>query len=172
MQMQRRSRGLELAATAFFVLSGACALVYEVLWFKRFAHVWGSSSLAMASVVASFLAGLGLGARWLGARADRSGRPLVFYAVCEFGIALSALCVPWIAKACAGLASGATASLEQSPVLLTLVRAATTFLALAPACLLMGATLPLLVRWLAAHGRGIGRAAAWMYAFNAAGAAG
>ena len=40
----QRSRGVVLLATAYFVLSGACGLVYEVLWFKRFAHVWGSSS--------------------------------------------------------------------------------------------------------------------------------
>src|SRR5690349_7350698 len=101
----QRSRWLELAATAFFVLSGACGLVYEVLWFKRFAHVWGPSSLAMASVVASFLAGLGLGAWLLGRRADRMERPLLAYAVCELGIAFWAVCVPFVTPWCARIAA-------------------------------------------------------------------
>ncbi|MEO6708271.1 MAG: fused MFS/spermidine synthase [Planctomycetota bacterium] len=171
MPLARRSRALELGATLFFVLSGAAGLVYEVLWFKRFAHVWGSSSLAMASVVASFLAGLGLGAWLLGTRADRMRRPLLAYALCEFGIALWAVCVPLVTPLCAKIAAAATPALEGHSLALTAVRVATTFFAIAPACILMGATLPLLVRWLANGGRGIGRATAWLYAFNAGGAA-
>src|SRR5688572_24155315 len=170
MENVQRSRGVELLATLFFVLSGACGLVYEVLWFKRFAHVWGSSSLAMASVVASFLAGLGLGAWLLGARADRMRRPLLGYALCEFGIALWAVCIPLVTPLAARVAAAATPLLEGQPLALSAVRVATTFLAIAPACILMGATLPLLVRWLASGGRGVGRATAWLYAFNAAGA--
>ena len=167
----RRTLGFELCATSYFVLSGACGLVYEVLWFKRFAHVWGSSSLAMASVVASFLAGLGLGAWLLGARADRIRRPLLAYAVLEFFIAAWAVCLPFVAPWCTRIAAAATPALEGQPLALTAVRVLSTFLLLAPACLSMGATLPLLVRWLALHGHGVGRATAWLYAFNAAGAA-
>src|SRR5688572_10543761 len=112
MENVQRSRGVELLATLYFVLSGACGLVYEVLWFKRFAHVWGSSSIAMASVVASFLAGLGLGAWLLGRRADRMRRPLLAYAVCEFGIAIWAVCVPWVTPCCASIATAATPALQ------------------------------------------------------------
>jgi spermidine synthase len=56
-------------------------LAYQVIWFKRFAHAWGSSGLAMGSVVASFLFGLGAGAWLLGRVADRVGRPLFWYGV-------------------------------------------------------------------------------------------
>lgn len=159
-------------ASLYFVLSGACGLVYEVLWFKRFAHVWGSSSLAMASVVASFLAGLGLGAWLLGPRADRMARPLIGYGWCELGIALWAVLIPWITPWCARLAAAATPALEDSPLALTGVRVLTTFVAIAPACILMGATLPMLVRWLASLGSGVAGSTAWLYAANAAGAAG
>ncbi len=171
MSTRQRTRAFETSATLYFVASGACALVYEVLWFKRFAHVWGSSSLAMASVVASFLAGLGLGAWLIGARADRMSRPLFAYGLCEFGIALWAVCVPLVSPWCARIAALATPALEDHPLALTSVRVATTFLAIAPACLLMGATLPMLVRWLAVQGSSVGRASAWLYAFNAGGAA-
>ena len=130
MHDQRRTRAFELGATLYFVISGACALVYEVLWFKRFAHVWGSSSLAMASVVASFLAGLGLGAWLIGARADRMKRPLLGYALCEFGIALWAVCVPYVTPWCARVAAAASPLFEHSPLALTAVRVLTTFLAI------------------------------------------
>ena len=53
-------------ASLLFLLSGATGLAYEVIWFKRFSHVWGTSTLASAAVVASFLSGLGLGALRLG----------------------------------------------------------------------------------------------------------
>ncbi len=171
MSTPQRTRAFEIGTTLYFVASGACALVYEVLWFKRFAHVWGSSSLAMASVVAGFLAGLGLGAWLIGARADRMSRPLFAYGLCEFGIALWAVCVPLVSPWCARIAALATPILEGHSLAMTAVRVATTFFAIAPACILMGATLPLLVRWLAVQGNSVGRASAWLYAFNAGGAA-
>ena len=40
-----QSRLFWLASVVFFI-SGATGLGYQVVWFKRFTHVWGSSSLA------------------------------------------------------------------------------------------------------------------------------
>ena len=48
-------RGFSWWISALFFCSGATSLGYEVIWFKRFANVWGSSALAMAVVVASVL---------------------------------------------------------------------------------------------------------------------
>ena len=49
-------------ASLLFFISGGTGLAYQVVWFKRFSHVWGSTSLAFAAVGGSFLFGLGLGA--------------------------------------------------------------------------------------------------------------
>ena len=57
-----RARVVFLLASLCFFASGMTGLAYQVIWFKRFAHAWGSSGLAMGSVVASFLFGLGAGA--------------------------------------------------------------------------------------------------------------
>ncbi|MBM3986517.1 MAG: hypothetical protein FJ294_00985 [Planctomycetes bacterium] len=159
------------AAALLFVLSGLTGLVYETVWFKRLGHAWGSSSLAMASVVATFLCGLGLGA-WLAGRiALRSRRPLALYGWCELGIAGLALLVPfefgWLLESAAPLAYG----LSDSPFLLVALRFALTFLVIGPPCVLMGATLPLLTQQFAAQGLSLGASAAWLYAFNALGAA-
>lgn len=159
------------AAALLFVLSGFTGLVYETVWFKRLGHAWGSSSFAMASVVATFLCGLGLGA-WLGGKlADRAQRPLALYGWCELGIAGLALLIPlefgWLLDSAAPLAF----ELSDSPFALTTLRFALTFLVIGPPCVLMGATLPLLTRQFAAHGLSVGASAAWLYAFNALGAA-
>src|SRR5215510_15787665 len=81
-------------ASLLFLLSGATGLAYEVIWFKRFSHVWGNSTLATAAVVASFLFALGIGARQIGRLADRVRSPLLVYGLCEIGIGLLALAIP------------------------------------------------------------------------------
>src|SRR4029078_3830050 len=86
-------RGLR-RATALFFLSGATGLAYEVIWFRRFSHIWGASTLAMAAVVSSFLLGLGIGAHSLGRRADRMSAPLRGYGWCELAVGLLALLIP------------------------------------------------------------------------------
>ena len=80
-------------ASVLFLLSGGTGLAYEVIWFKRFSHVWGNSTLATAAVVASFLFGLGIGARQFGRLADRVRSPLRWYGFCEIGIGLLALAI-------------------------------------------------------------------------------
>ena len=54
-----------------FFLSGFGGLGYQIIWLKRFSHLWGNSTLAIAAVVASFLTGLGLGAYLLESKADQ-----------------------------------------------------------------------------------------------------
>ena len=61
-------------------------------------------------------------------------------------------------------------SLAESPVLLALVRFVLAILALAPATLLMGATLPTLTRFLTKDGAGIAGAFQKLYAANTLGA--
>lgn len=160
-----------LAVSALFVVSGATGLAYEVVWFKRFTQVWGASSLATAAVVACFLFGLGLGARLFGRLADRTRKPLLVYAACELGIAVLAVAAHFAVGALLPISAWAYGALGDSPVLFALVRFAVTFLVLGPPTVLMGATLPLLVRQLTAAGATPGIATAWLYFANSLGAA-
>jgi len=158
-------------ASLFFFLSGASGLAYEVLWIKRFGQLWGSSSHALASVVAAFLCGLGLGALLAGPRADRARRPLAGYAACEIAIGLLALAVPYEIAWLFDVAAPLSASLGERPLAHALARFALTFAVVGPPCALMGATLPLLVRHFLAAGRPLGASVAWLYAANTLGAA-
>src|SRR5262245_45285255 len=75
-------------AAAFF-LSGASALVYELLWFRLLSHVLGSTATATATLLAAYLFGLGLGAWVFGRLVDRgaASAPLLYVAA-ECGIGL------------------------------------------------------------------------------------
>src|SRR5689334_3655220 len=58
--MRRLSRRTVLRAVLLvvFTLSGAAGLVYEVLWSRRLTHVFGSTTLAVSTVLAAFMGGL------------------------------------------------------------------------------------------------------------------
>src|ERR1051325_6419872 len=83
-----------LFVTALFFFSGVFALVYEVLWQRQFALVFGSGGPATAAVLAAYFAGLGLGSRVIGFRAVECKRPLLAYALIELLIGIGALLVP------------------------------------------------------------------------------
>lgn len=72
-------------------LSGFCGLLYELVWTRYLKLVFGSTSLAVSTVVAAFMAGLALGSWALGRKADRVRYPLRFYGWVEVGIGLYAL---------------------------------------------------------------------------------
>jgi spermidine synthase len=76
-----------------FFLSGASALIYELIWQRLLHLVFGVSTLATSAVLAAFMGGLALGGLCFGRRADQTERPLRLYALLEVGIAVSALLV-------------------------------------------------------------------------------
>ena len=158
-------------ATIVFFLSGSTGLAYQVIWFKRFAHVWGSSSLAFASVSGSFLFGLGLGAYLFGRIADRIQRPLLWYGVCEIAIGLLALVIPQEIQALVNASVSIYASIPEQPFLRFLTQLILTLLVTGPPCVLMGGTLPLLIRQLTARDGSLDQATGWLYAINTFGAA-
>jgi spermidine synthase len=165
------SAGRRTAASVLFFLSGATGLVYEVVWFKRFSHVWGSSTLAMATVVASFLFALGLGARRLGPTADRLRSPLLGYAACEAGIGLFALAIPFEIEGLLHWAQVLQPLFQDTPALQAAVRLLLTLAVLGPPCFLMGPTLPFLVREFCDPRGSAAAPTAWAYAVNTLGAA-
>ena len=136
---------------ACFFLSGLAALVYQVAWTREFALVFGTSELAVATVLAAYMGGLALGAwlveRWL----PRISRPVLVYAGLELGIAIGAvLIVPALLLASRALLvawfGGQASPPSSEDVATSAFYLASAFVALAIPTTLMGATLPLLAR--------------------------
>ncbi len=82
-----------------FVASGAAGLINEIVWFQLLALQIGGSSRAMAIVLATFMAGMGLGA-WGGPRlVKRSVHPLLACGALELVMAAAGILVPAILAA-------------------------------------------------------------------------
>src|SRR5687767_12067864 len=60
-----------------FFGSGACALIYQVMWLRLLSLVFGVTVYAASTVLAGFMGGLGAGSLIGGRIASRIARPLV-----------------------------------------------------------------------------------------------
>src|SRR5262249_58944626 len=74
-----------------FFLSGLAALIYETAWTHEFAFVFGTSELAVATVLAAYMGGLAAGAAAAGRYGPRLARPVLAYGLLERGLAHDAL---------------------------------------------------------------------------------
>src|SRR6266576_990395 len=71
-----------------FFASGAAGLTLEIVWSKYLSYLLGNSIYGVATVVAAFLGGLGLGAVVGGRLASRTREPLLLYAKLELLVAV------------------------------------------------------------------------------------
>lgn len=158
-----------------FVLSGIAALIYQTAWTRQFAIVFGTSELAVATVLAAYMAGLAFGA-WLAERfLPRVTRPVMTYSLLELGIAAGAVfAVPfllWLAdRGLIAFFGGQTVPPDGDHAATTAFYLLSAFVALALPTTLMGATLPMLARYAVASEAQIGRRIGLLYAMNTAGA--
>lgn len=132
--------------SALLFCSGLCALVYQMVWLRLLRLVFGASHSANAAVLAIFMGGLGLGGLLLGRLADRSDRPLRLYGRLELGITLAAVVSPALIGLVRMLYLGMGGTLALGGVGGTVLRLALSALVLAVPTVLMGGTLPAVVR--------------------------
>ena len=158
-----------------FFLSGLAALVYETAWTREFALVFGTSELAVATVLAAYMGGLAAGAALAGRLAPRISRPLWAYGLLELGIALAALAVPFAIGASRALyvalfgGQGALADATGGNATAVFYLVCSFLILLAPTGM-MGATLPLLARHAVLEEDQLGRRIGLLYGINTAGA--
>ncbi len=137
-----------------FVGSGACALIYEVVWFQLLELVIGSSAISLGVLLATYMGGMCIGSLMLPRIVGRAAHPLRLYAVLELSIGLMGL-VELVAIPLVGtLYSPAVGH----GALALVLRAVVAVLCLLPPTILMGATLPAIARWVESSPRGI----AWL----------
>jgi len=162
----RRDTPRVALAGLLFLLSGAAALVYQVAWQRLLALHSGVGLYSVAMIVAAFMAGLGIGS-WQGGRISTalSGRraltlfALVELAIGAFGAASPWLYYDWLYPRAVGLPSPSW----QAGLL--------HLLALLPPTVLMGTSLPFLVRAVVTDAASASRRIGWLYGVNVVGAA-
>lgn len=154
-----------------FFASGAAALVYQVLFAKELALVFGSTSTATFTVLATFLGGMAIGSLIGGVVANRSERPVVVYALIELAIGGFCIATPALFTAIQHVYVLMAADIPpDAPSLLALRVALGAGVLLVPT-ILMGITLPVLAKALNGREQRLGQSVAWLYACNTAGAA-
>jgi predicted membrane-bound spermidine synthase len=151
------------AAAALLFVSGAAALIYQVIWIKQLSLVVGVEVYAITTAISAFFAGLALGGLVFGRWADRTGRPVRLYAALEVGIAVAAITTTLLLAR----AAPPFASLEAVSNLLAWTM---VFVLVGVPPLLMGGTLPALVRTTTRGRQDMGRIGGRLYAANTAGA--
>src|SRR6266487_2673242 len=81
----RAPRAVGWALHILVFSSGALALVYEILWMRRFAAVFGATEPAVAATLAAIFLGFTAGSLVIGAHAHRVQRPVRGYGLLEIG---------------------------------------------------------------------------------------
>ncbi len=161
--------------TLCFALSGGAGLIYQTAWSQQLAQVFGASEMAVATVLASYMGGLALGAAIAGRWVQRLRRPILVYGVLELAIAVSALLVPAALRLANRLQVILLADQEMptaaSSVDSLIFYALASFLILLLPTALMGATLPLLARQVVERDEQIASRVGLLYAANTLGAA-
>ena len=159
-----------LLFTAIFI-SGASALIYQLIWVRLLGLVFGVSSFAVATVVAVFLLGLGLGSYFFGQWSERTRDPLRIYMYVELGIAATSLIAYLV--------------IESLPVYrylyeyaynnlgfygLSVARLLLSMLVLLPPVFLIGGTMPLLAKYFLRDPANLGSGFSRIYYLNTLGA--
>src|SRR5262245_25280804 len=137
-----------------FLLSGVTGLVYQVVWLRLLIHVFGGTTLAVSTLLTAFLGGLALGSYLFGRYVDRLLRPghtLILYALLELVIGLyGILTLGLFHQTFLGPVWKALYTIFASyPFLSYLLRFVFVVMVLLVPTVCMGATLPVLSKFMA-----------------------
>jgi len=159
-----RSGRLLPALLVLFAVSGCAALIYEIVWLQLLQLVIGSNAMSIAVLLGTWMGGMCIGSLLLPRLIPTSQNPLRIYALLELATGICGILVlfglpllqnVYVAGVNSGLPNAA-------------LRAISCAICLLPPTILMGATLPLIARWV----ESTPSAAAWWGYFYGANIAG
>jgi spermidine synthase len=159
-----------------FFLSGFASLIYQTAWTRQFALVFGTTEVAVTTVLAAYMAGLGIGA-WLVQRSlPYIERPVLVYAWIELTLGASAVAIvpaliaasDWTLRALFGHQASPLGGVHFTS--LSALQVCGAFAALAAPTICMGATLPLITQHVVTNDRQVGGRVGAFYAVNTSGA--
>jgi spermidine synthase len=135
-------RALTVLLILFFG-SGACGLIYQVLWLRQLSLVFGVTVYAASTVLAAFMAGLALGSL-AAARVAARVSPLRAFGAIELAVGATALATPIALDAASTLYDMVRRIAPDSFGVITAARLLGSMAILLLPTVLMGMTLPLL----------------------------
>lgn len=164
------SGGVRHVVLALFFVTGLSSLIYQVLWLRMLATVFGSTTYATATVLAAFMGGLALGSYLFGRVADRLTRHLVVYGLLELGVGVFGLLFPFILHGYEGLHVHLQRITSWSFYAYSLVRFVACSAILVIPTTLMGGTFPVVSRFYVRRFSRFTENVSLLYGINTAGA--
>lgn len=155
----------------FFLLSGFCAILYQIIWLRLAFAAFGITTPILSVVVSVFMMGLAIGSwaggRYIGALTGRTGlSAIAFYGLIELFIGVGGLAVPLLFKAGLGLLLPAGGMDSFRYLFLSAVILGASIL---PWCVLMGATIPFMMAFIRQFNRADTTGFSYLYFANVIG---
>ena len=166
----KRHTTIEVLLLVGLFLSGAAALIYEVAWVRALSLVMGSTTHALSTMLASFMAGLTLGGYLGGLWADRVKSPAFTFGLLELGIAIFGIITLIITQNLSPLYAWVFYTFHLSFSSFSLAQFALSFMTMLIPTALMGATFPLVLKARAKNLNELGRETGDVYSINNLGA--
>ncbi len=146
-----------------FGLSGAAALIYEIVWSRLLQTVFGSTVYTASTIFAAFLLGFSIGAFLLRKTADTTDRPLFCLALIEILIGLYGILIIFIFRFISWI------YVFLPPLLV--IKLILSLVVLLPPTILFGAVWPFINRYYIRDMDKLGSGAGNLYSFNSIGSA-
>lgn len=166
----RRARIFRRFVYVAYGLSGLSALVFEIVWARALATVMGSSTYAMSTVLAAFMAGLAVGAlggSWLASKVKDPG---LAFAGCELGIGVVGLLIHPLIRSLTPLYVAAYYRFHLSFSTFSVVQFVIAFALMGLPTTLMGLGFALVVKLTAREERSVAEESGRLYGVNTLGA--
>lgn len=152
------------------LFSGVSALIYQVVWIRKFGLVFGFHVFSMSTVLTAFMAGLAMGSLWFGKLADRGKNPLGLFLLLEIGIGLFAVLFPYLFDGLTAFYSHIIKNLYINQYTTQLIRFVLSFFFLLIPTTLMGGTLPVIIKYVVKDFQNFGSKVSGLYSINNLGA--
>jgi spermidine synthase len=162
---------LRIAIFLIFLFSGLSGLIYEVVWTRLLTTILGNTVYAVSIVLSAFMAGLSIGSLIAGRYIDSRKDPLKIYALLEITIGVTGFCLTFILNQTGPFYIWIHHVLTINSVFLSIGRYLFAFVSLVLPTTIMGATLPVLSKFIVDRDRTIGMNVGMLYAVNTLGAA-
>ena len=129
-----------------FGLSGMAALVYEVTWIRPLSLVFGNTTYAISTIIASFIFGLAMGSWIAGKYTDRIKNPFKYFAFTQIGVGFYGILLLGVFATLPGLYIVLYNATYPNQEFFTFIQIIISMALLLVPTALMGATLPLLLK--------------------------
>jgi spermidine synthase len=159
-----------IVVIAIYFFSGACSLIYEVLWQRLLKLILGNTTYATSITVAVFMGGLALGSLLVRKKADAIGNKLRAYGIIELTVTIFAFLTPILLKVVDHFYTVIFQSFAPAPAVMLFLQVLLSSIILAVPTVLMGCTLPLLASLLVRTTESIGHETGILYSINTLGA--